>query len=85
VVKDGKVEMRPVTVGFRVYDALVIEKGLAADETVVVEGHLRLVPGAPVAATPMPKAPAPVPAAPPAAAENATAGGTADGNATRPQ
>jgi multidrug efflux system membrane fusion protein len=78
VVKDGKAEMRPVTVGFRVYDELVIEKGLAADETVVVEGHLRLVPGAPVAATPMPKAPAQAP-------RPATAGATAGGNATRPQ
>jgi len=52
-VKDGKADMRPVTVGFpRVCGSLVRETGLAEGETVVV-GHLRLVPGAPVAATPM--------------------------------
>ncbi|MDP2846770.1 MAG: efflux RND transporter periplasmic adaptor subunit [Humidesulfovibrio sp.] len=76
VVKDGKADMRPVTVGFRLYGALVLEQGLAAGETVVVEGHLRLVPGAKVEATPMQQAPAPgAPAAPPAehqAAANAT-------------
>ncbi|MBI5519578.1 MAG: efflux RND transporter periplasmic adaptor subunit [Desulfovibrio sp.] len=86
VIKDGKAEMVPVTVGFRVYDALVIESGLSGGETVVVEGHLRLVPGALVAATPqqepvVPPAPAPSgPAAPPAA--NAT---EAAANATRPE
>jgi multidrug efflux system membrane fusion protein len=76
VIKDGKADMRPVTVGFRLYGALVLEQGLAAGETVVVEGHLRLVPGAKVEATPMQQAPAPgAPAAPPAehqAAANAT-------------
>lgn len=59
VVKDGKAEMRPVTVGFRLNNALVIDKGVAAGETVVVEGHLRLVPGAPVAPRPMQKGLAP--------------------------
>jgi multidrug efflux system membrane fusion protein len=59
VVKDGKAEMHPVTVGFRLNNALVIDKGVAAGETVVVEGHLRLVPGAPVAPRPMQKGPAP--------------------------
>lgn len=77
VVKDDKVDMRPVTVGFRLYDSLVLEKGLAAGETVVVEGHLRLVPGAKVAATPQEKAPAP--AAP------ATAEPRAAANATKPE
>lgn len=65
VVKDNKADMRPVSVSFRVYDSLVIDKGLEPGETVVVEGHLRLTPGAPVAATPMPQAPAPAPAAQP--------------------
>lgn len=78
VVKDEHVDMRSVTVGFRVHESLVIEKGLAAGETVVVEGHLRLVPGALVAATPMQQSPAaPVAAAPVAAAPAA--------NATKPE
>lgn len=82
VVKDEKVEMRPVSVGFRLYDSLVLDKGLAAGETVVVEGHLRLVPGAKVAATPMPVPAGPsTPAAPaPEAVANATAA-----NATKPE
>jgi hypothetical protein len=49
-------------VAFRVYDALVIESGLSGGETVVVEGHLRLVPGAKVAATPMEEPAPPAPA-----------------------
>ncbi|GAB6124933.1 efflux RND transporter periplasmic adaptor subunit [Humidesulfovibrio idahonensis] len=88
VIKDGKAEMRPVTVGFRVYDSLVIEKGLAAGETVVVEGHLRLVPGAPVAATPVkrePLPPAPLPLAPTGnATEPGPGNATADGPGTGP-
>ena len=46
VVKDGKALVRPVSVGPRVNDHLVIEKGLSAGEMVVVEGQLRLYPGA---------------------------------------
>ena len=46
VVKpDQTVEVRPVTVGPRVDLDLVIDKGLDADETVVIEGQLRLQPG----------------------------------------
>jgi multidrug efflux system membrane fusion protein len=46
VVKDdGSVEMRNVTAGIRVDQDLVIDKGLAAGETVVTEGQLRLAPG----------------------------------------
>jgi len=46
VVKpDMSVESRPVTSGLVVGDTVVIDKGLAAGETVVTEGQLRLVPG----------------------------------------
>jgi multidrug efflux system membrane fusion protein len=46
VVKDDRsVEVRPVTTGPRVDLDLVIDKGLAAGETVVTEGQLRLQPG----------------------------------------
>ena len=46
VVKDDQtVEVRPVTVGPRVDQDLVIDKGLEAGETVVTEGQLRLQPG----------------------------------------
>jgi multidrug efflux system membrane fusion protein len=46
VVKpDQTVESRAVTPGLVVGDSVVIDKGLAAGETVVTEGQLRLVPG----------------------------------------
>ncbi|HYM13477.1 MAG TPA: efflux RND transporter periplasmic adaptor subunit [Bryobacterales bacterium] len=49
VVKpDMSVELRPVTPGVRVDQETVIQKGLAAGETVVTEGQLRLAPGAKV-------------------------------------
>ncbi|HEV2688152.1 MAG TPA: efflux RND transporter periplasmic adaptor subunit [Bryobacteraceae bacterium] len=43
-----KVEMRPVVTGTRVDQDLVIDRGLQAGETVVIEGQLRLAPGSPV-------------------------------------
>ncbi len=47
VVKpDRTVEMRPVTSAVAVGEETVIEKGLAAGETVVTDGQLRLTPGA---------------------------------------
>ncbi len=47
VVKpDNSVEMRQVTAAMAVGEDTVIEKGLAAGETVVVDGQLRLTPGA---------------------------------------
>lgn len=47
VVKpDRTVESRPVTVARSAADGLVIAKGLAAGETVVTDGQLRLSPGA---------------------------------------
>jgi multidrug efflux system membrane fusion protein len=46
VVKpDQTVESRAVVPGMVVGDSVVIDKGLAAGETVVTEGQLRLVPG----------------------------------------
>jgi membrane fusion protein, multidrug efflux system len=46
VVRDDQTaEMRPVTVGARVDQDMVIEKGLEPGETVVVEGQLRLAQG----------------------------------------
>jgi membrane fusion protein (multidrug efflux system) len=65
VTKDGKAELRPVVVGDWYTDSWFISQGLAAGDRVVVDGALRLAPGAPVKVTPyVPKAgPAPTPAA----------------------
>jgi multidrug efflux system membrane fusion protein len=49
ITKDGKAEARTVTAGRSVNGDTLIEKGLALGETVVVEGHLKLSPGAKVA------------------------------------
>lgn len=49
VVKaDKTVELRPVTPGRTIQNRMVIEKGVAAGETVVTDGFLRLAPGAKV-------------------------------------
>jgi multidrug efflux system membrane fusion protein len=45
VKQDRSVESRPVTIGSRVDQDIVIASGLAAGETVVTEGQLRLAPG----------------------------------------
>ena len=46
VVKpDSTVEQRPVTIGQRTDDAIVVTKGITVGETVVTEGQLRLEPG----------------------------------------
>lgn len=45
VKQDRTVEQRPVTPGDRLDQDVIIEKGLQAGETVVMEGQLRLVPG----------------------------------------
>ena len=45
VVKDGKVEMRPVVTSTRVDQELVVDSGLQPGETIVTEGQLRLAPG----------------------------------------
>jgi multidrug efflux system membrane fusion protein len=47
VVKpDNTVEMRPVTASVAIGEDSVVEKGLTGGETVVVDGQLRLTPGA---------------------------------------
>jgi len=64
VVKDNVAELRPITVSRSQGGETVVSGGLKPGEQVVVEGHLRLVNGAPVSARPA--APeAPKPAAPP--------------------
>jgi len=45
VKSDRTVEARPVTIGERIDQDLVIQKGLEAGETVVTQGQLRLQPG----------------------------------------
>jgi len=49
---DNKVSIRPVEVTQRLHAVALISKGLSAGETVVVQGHYRLTPGALVAASP---------------------------------
>jgi multidrug efflux system membrane fusion protein len=51
VKSDRKVEMRPVTTGAAAGEETVVEKGLATGETVVLDGQLRLTPGATVTTT----------------------------------
>ena len=45
VKSDGTVDQQPITVGQRIGEDLVIEKGLSAGQTVVTEGQLRLEAG----------------------------------------
>jgi len=63
VVKAGAVEVRPVTVEEAGEAEVVVRQGLAAGEQVVVEGQVKLVPGARVEAM-ADAAPAGAPAAP---------------------
>jgi multidrug efflux pump subunit AcrA (membrane-fusion protein) len=46
VKADKGVEMRPVTVGRTMEKSVVLDKGVAAGETVVTDGQLLLYPGA---------------------------------------
>ncbi len=55
VKKDQGVDIRPVTVGRTLDNRLVIDKGVAAGETVVTDGQLLLYPGAHVHAVPADK------------------------------
>lgn len=50
VKPDKTVEVRPVTVGPTMEEEMVIESGLAPGDTVVVDGQLRLTPGAAIEA-----------------------------------
>lgn len=59
VTPDRTVEVRPVTVGPESGEESVIENGLRPGETVVLEGQLRLVPGARIEAPPAPGEKAP--------------------------
>jgi membrane fusion protein, multidrug efflux system len=45
---ESKVESRPVAVGEWVGDAWVIDSGLAAGDKVIVDGVMKIGPGAPV-------------------------------------
>jgi multidrug efflux system membrane fusion protein len=60
VIKDGAVQVRPVSVEEAGEREVVVRQGLAAGEQVVTEGQMKLVPGTRVEAM----APAPPPAAP---------------------
>jgi membrane fusion protein (multidrug efflux system) len=53
VDKEGKAEIRPVTVGEWYGDEWFINTGLQAGDQVVVDGGIKLRPGAPVQATPL--------------------------------
>jgi len=48
VTPDHKAEMRRVVTGPSLGDSVVIDEGLRAGETVVTDGHVRVVPGGPV-------------------------------------
>lgn len=50
VKADNTVEIRPVTPGRAFGRKMVIEKGVAPGDTVVIDGQLRLFPGAPIKA-----------------------------------
>jgi multidrug efflux system membrane fusion protein len=58
VKKDNTVEPRPVTVGRNVEDKVIIDKGLAAGESVVTDGQMMLFSGARISVVAAPKAPA---------------------------
>jgi multidrug efflux system membrane fusion protein len=64
ITAEKKAELRPVVVAFEADGEAVIASGLAAGETVVVEGQLRLAPGTKVEAKPRPGQPA-IPSPPP--------------------
>jgi multidrug efflux system membrane fusion protein len=49
VTADGTAEIRPVVVDRMVGDDTVVASGLNGGETVIVDGHIRVVPGAKVA------------------------------------
>ena len=71
VDKEGKAEQRPVQVGDWYEESWFIAQGLSGGDQVVVDGGLRLAPGAPVKATayvPKPGTPEGAPAAAPAGA-----------------
>lgn len=58
LVRDGKVEVQPVTTGDAQGDVWVITSGLKGGEQVIVEGLQKVQPGAPAKAVPFGAAPA---------------------------
>jgi multidrug efflux system membrane fusion protein len=52
VKEDQTVEPRPVTPGQTISDKVIIEKGVAAGETIVTDGQSRLFPGAKIVTSP---------------------------------
>lgn len=52
VIQDGKAQMRPIKLGQRQGEMVVIEDGIANGEQVVVTGQMLLQPGAPVQVVP---------------------------------
>jgi membrane fusion protein, multidrug efflux system len=72
VNREGKADLRPVTVGDWYGDSWFISQGLAAGDQVVVDGTLRLAPDAPVKVTPYVPKPESGAAAPPARPTGAT-------------
>lgn len=63
LVRDGKVEVQPVTTGAAQGDVWVITDGLKGGEQVIVEGLQKVKPGAPAKVVPFGSAPAAAPAA----------------------
>jgi hypothetical protein len=70
VTQDSKAELRPVQVGQRQDEMVVVEGGLKAGERVVTVGHMGVMPGGPVQVAPPPN---PAPKAAPASADPANA------------
>lgn len=48
VVKDGKADLRPVTLGVREPGWVAVTEGLSAGDEVIIAGQMKLFPGAPV-------------------------------------
>ena len=79
VVRDGKAEVRPVQVGDWHGDRWVIDEGLQAGESVIVDGMVKVRPGTPVTVAGTVAAPVdPSPAPPGAPRPHGKAGATAD-------
>lgn len=68
VASDNRVERRDLVVGEWIRDDWVVDKGLAAGETVIVDGLQRVRPGMTVRPAPYAANPTPMPAAVPASA-----------------
>lgn len=86
VVKDGIAEVRPLVIKRTQAGESVIGSGVAEGESVVIDGQLRLVNGAPVTIRPPTTAPTATPAAAPAAPAAGAPAATAPGNtASKPR